>query len=198
MELQKMALLSSKRKEDAGNYRRISLTVTPGKVMEQPILETISRRKKDKDMIWSQHGFTKELEEPDSLLQWNGLVGEGRAVEIFKMSGLDTEQPALVVLVEQGWGRGWLDWMDQALPTSTILSFCHTLGRGAVTMVSMKFWTLLSQAGMYHDLCTVFLSFPEAAWTMRYSMTERLLIIDNSLSSTMSFWMLLQICGCQW
>jgi len=51
MELQKMALLSSKRKEDAGNYRRISLTVTPGKVMEQPILETISRRKKDKDMI---------------------------------------------------------------------------------------------------------------------------------------------------
>jgi len=48
------------RKEDPGNYRLVSLTFMPGKVMEQLILETISRYVKGKKVIRSsEHGFTK-------------------------------------------------------------------------------------------------------------------------------------------
>ncbi|PKU45707.1 rna-directed dna polymerase from mobile element jockey- hypothetical protein [Limosa lapponica baueri] len=48
------------KKEDPGNYRLISLTSTPGKVMEQLILDVISKHVEEKKLIGSgQHGFTK-------------------------------------------------------------------------------------------------------------------------------------------
>ncbi|KAK4830263.1 hypothetical protein QYF61_009356 [Mycteria americana] len=57
------------RKEDLGNYRLISLTSVPGKLMEQLIPETISTHMK---VIRSRlHGFTKGkiiLPQPDNLL----------------------------------------------------------------------------------------------------------------------------------
>lgn len=43
-----------------GNYRLVSFTSVPGKVMRQLILDIISKHMKDKKMIrTSQHGFTK-------------------------------------------------------------------------------------------------------------------------------------------
>ena len=54
-----MSLQSSKR-EDLRNYRPVSLTSIPGKVMEQFILEVISRYGEEKRVIrTSQCGFTK-------------------------------------------------------------------------------------------------------------------------------------------
>jgi len=75
------------KKEDPGNYRLVSLTSIPGKVMEQLILEVIIKQVKEKKVIRSsQDGFTKGKSCLTNLIAFydgmTGWVDEGRAVDV--------------------------------------------------------------------------------------------------------------------
>jgi len=74
------------KKEDPGNYRLVSLTSIPGKVMEQVILEVIVKQVEEKKVISSQHGFTKGKSCLINLVAfYNGMTGwvdEGRVVDV--------------------------------------------------------------------------------------------------------------------
>ncbi|GAB0207779.1 mitochondrial enolase superfamily member 1 [Grus japonensis] len=74
-------------KEDPGNYRPVSLTSVPGKVMEQIILNAITQHVQDNQAIRpSQHGFMKGRSCLTNLISFydkvTRLVDEGKAVDV--------------------------------------------------------------------------------------------------------------------
>ncbi|GAB0203795.1 mitochondrial enolase superfamily member 1 [Grus japonensis] len=75
------------KEEDPGNYRPVSLTSIPGKVMEQLILGVINKHVEEEKVIGSgQHGFTKGKSCLTNLIAFydgmTGWVDEGRAVDV--------------------------------------------------------------------------------------------------------------------
>ncbi|GAB0204034.1 mitochondrial enolase superfamily member 1 [Grus japonensis] len=75
------------RKEDPGNYRPVSLTSVPGKIMEQFILSALTRQVQDNQGIRpSQHGFMKGRSCLTNLISFydkvTRLVDEGKAVDV--------------------------------------------------------------------------------------------------------------------
>ncbi|KAF1648163.1 putative RNA-directed DNA polymerase from transposon X-element, partial [Eudyptes chrysocome] len=75
------------RKEDPGNYRPVSLTSVPGKMMERFILRALTRHERDNQGIRpSQHGFMRGRSCLTNVIsfydQVSRLVDEGKAVDV--------------------------------------------------------------------------------------------------------------------
>ncbi|GAB0204097.1 mitochondrial enolase superfamily member 1 [Grus japonensis] len=74
-------------KEDLGNYRPVSLTSVPGKIMERFILSVLTRQVQDnQDIRSSQHGFMKGRSCLTNLISFYGqvthLVDGGKAADV--------------------------------------------------------------------------------------------------------------------
>ena len=112
-------------REDPGNYRPVSLTSVPRKIMEQIVLREITRHVRDKRGIRpSQHGFTKGRSCLTNLISFYDLVtclvDEGKAVDVVYLDfskAFDTVSHSILLhkLAARGldrytfgWVRNWL------------------------------------------------------------------------------------------
>ena len=108
-------------REDPGNYRPVSLTSVPGKVMEQIVLREIMRYVQDNWGIRpSQHGFTKSRSCLTNLISFydlvTHLVDEGKAVGVVYLDfskAFDTVSHSILLqeLAVRGLDRYTLGWV---------------------------------------------------------------------------------------
>ncbi|CAM4623350.1 unnamed protein product [Lepidochelys kempii] len=118
------------KKEDPGNYRPVSLTSVPGKIMEHVLKESILKHLDKRKMIRnSQHGFTKGKSCLTNLIAFyeeiTGSLDEGKAVDVLFLDfskAFDTVSHSILVskLKKYGldgcttrWVESWLDCRAQ-------------------------------------------------------------------------------------
>ncbi|KAK4812550.1 hypothetical protein QYF61_008895 [Mycteria americana] len=127
------------RKEDPGNYRPVSLTSVPGKLMEQIILSAITRHVENNQGIKpSQHGFRKGRSCLTNLISFydkvTRLVDEGKAVDVVyldfsKAFDMVSHGILLEKLAAHGldgctfrWVKNWLDGRAQRVVVNGVYS----------------------------------------------------------------------------
>ncbi|KAK4830015.1 hypothetical protein QYF61_008278 [Mycteria americana] len=126
-------------KEDLGNYRPVSLTSIPGKLMEQIILSAITRHVENNQGIEpSQHGFMKGRSCLTNLISFYDkvtcLVDEGKAVDVVYLDfskAFDTVSHSILLekLAAQGldgctlrWVKNWLDGRARTVVVNGVYS----------------------------------------------------------------------------
>ncbi|GAB0193288.1 mitochondrial enolase superfamily member 1 [Grus japonensis] len=134
-----MPIYKKGRKEDPGNYRPVSLTLVPGKIMERFILSALTRQVQDNQGIRpSQHGFMKGRSCLTNLIsfcdQVTHLVDEGKAVNVIYLDfskAFDTVSHSILLekLVAHGldrctlrWVKNWLEGQAQRVVVNEIKS----------------------------------------------------------------------------
>ncbi|KAK4813574.1 hypothetical protein QYF61_011803 [Mycteria americana] len=132
-----MPIYKKGRKEDPGNYRAVSLTSVPGKLMEQIILSAITWHVEDNQGIKpSQHGFRKGRSCLTNLISFYNkvthLVDEGKAVDVVYLDfskAFDTVSHSILLekLAARGldgctlrWVKNWLDGRAQRVVGSVL------------------------------------------------------------------------------
>jgi len=113
------------KEEDPGNYRPVSLTSIPGKIMEQLILDVIIKQVEEKKFIRSsQHVFTKGKSCLTNLIAFydamTGWVDEGRAVDVVQLNfstAFDTVSHNILLgkLRKCGLDKRTVRWMENWL-----------------------------------------------------------------------------------
>ncbi|CAM4643947.1 unnamed protein product [Lepidochelys kempii] len=135
------------KKEDPGNYRPVSLTSVPGKIMEQVLKESILKHLHERKVIRnSQHGFTKGRSCLTNLIAFydeiTGSVDEGKAVDVLFLAFskvFDTVSHSILVSKLKKYGldectirlvESWLDCRAQRVVINGSMSSWQPVSSG--------------------------------------------------------------------